>query len=244
MHIIHGASRDSRTELTAHLTCRARRVQRGIDAEKDLVYKNVAQRKRVMICRGLGKRISVEEKAQWDPQVLIVFQKKAWADTNFMMTCAYLMVGDPAVDPSKSSIWHMDSPGAHHAPRVTQALKTKCNGKAHYYLAQCSGELQLVDTELGAAVKSNMGRYRDKWLKDYANLKTWASNKPSACDWRVLLTRWLAQAWEEVCKRVDIDVPFHEVGTCLTVGGSMDHMLRIEMRMLTRQRRSGNTLSL
>ena len=45
---------------------------------------------------------------------------------------------------------------------------------------------------------------------------------------KVLLTRRLAQALEEVCHHADIDALFYKAGTCLTVDGSNNHMLRIE----------------
>ena len=107
VHIIHGASGDDKKEVTAHLACIARKVQCGVDVEGNPVYQNGAQRKRAMISRGLGKRICTEAKAQWDPQVHVVFQKKAWADTHVMITYAHHMAANSAVDRSKSSIWHM-----------------------------------------------------------------------------------------------------------------------------------------
>ena len=138
VHIIHSASGDEKREVTTHLTCRAGKVHRGVDAKGNPVYKNVAQPKPVMICRGLGKRIFAEEKTQWDPGVHGVCEKKALADTNFMVTYAHLMAADPAVDPLKSSVWPMDNLGAHQAPRFKPALKNKCNEKAHSCSADCS----------------------------------------------------------------------------------------------------------
>ena len=69
----------------------------------------------------------------------------------------------------------------------------------------------------------------DEWLEVDANLRTWTSNKVSPSDRRVLLASSMAPACEEVCELVDIEALFHKVGACLTVDGSNDHVLRIEV---------------
>ena len=89
---------------------------------------------------------------------------------------------------------HLSMLFTHHALRFKQVLKNKCNGNAHYYPTDYCGEMQVVITSLGAAAKSNVGRYLDESLEEEGNLKMWTSNKPSPCDRMVLRTRWLAQA--------------------------------------------------
>lgn len=75
-----------------------------------------------IIFRGQGLRISAVEKAAWDPDVDVYFQKNAWADTEFCLKWAEKTLG-PFVSDLDHFILYLDNLTSHAQHSFRDAVK-------------------------------------------------------------------------------------------------------------------------
>ena len=88
---------------------------------------------------------------------------------------------------------------------------------------------QPVDQGVGNLIKELMGKELDKYLEKEDNLNKWQSSL-SAGERRILITQWLAEAWQtrstnypENSKRL-----FQKTGLLMTANGSDDKLIKPE----------------
>ncbi len=89
----------------------------------------------------------------------------------------------------------------------------------------------MVDCGIGAWFKRELGNVLDTWLEDPAKLDKWEDGTFSARDKRVLLTQWVAEAWERFVTGASKTMPrnaFLKTGCGLAVDGSTDKDVRPE----------------
>ena len=85
----------------------------------------------------------------------------------------------------------------------------------------------MLDVLINKLIKQYIEEYEDLWVEQ--NFELWQSGKWSIGDRRVLMTHWVAQAFERVhVEHKDAIVAcFKNVGLSLAVDGSEDHMLKV-----------------
>ena len=90
-----------------------------------------------------------------------------------------------------------------------------------------TGYVQVLDVLINKLIKQYIEEYEDLWVEQ--NFELWQSGKWSIGDRRVLMTNWVAQAFERVhVEHKDAIVAcFKNVGLSLAVDGSEDHMLKV-----------------
>ena len=93
----------------------------------------------------------------------------------------------------------------------------------------CTGYLQVLDLLVNKLIKQYLEEYEDQWIEDPANFTAWESGKWSISDRRILMTHWVAQAFQRVHDEHQDTIIrcFQSVGLSLPVDGSQDHLLRV-----------------
>ena len=76
-------------------------------------------------------------------------------------------------------------------------------------------------------IKAYIEEYEDQWIKEHFN--EWEAGKWSVRDRRVLLTKWVAKAFERVyLEHKDVIIAyFKNVGLSLLIDSSEDHLLKV-----------------
>ena len=200
-----------------------------------------------VIFRGQGKRISQEERQQWNKKVLVYFQGKAWVDQEFtekyvggkdwnLGKCAMEEATREARTNRRESVVLTDNLHSQTTARVKKLLaKWWC--RRHLLVGGATDLLQLIDDGVGFHVKNEMGKLLDLWLTKDDNLELWMSEDGGFPMWkkRVLITDLLAQAWENVCdgneatecKAFDFLASATRIGHNMTIDGSNDAQIHL-----------------
>ena len=126
-----------------------------------------------------------------------------------------------AVDKYAANILFCDNL-SHQITEEFKAVLKKSNTTLHLLKGNCTDEIQVIDCGIGKQTKVKMAECCESWLEDDENLDKWVSGKITASECRILLTKWFAEAWEEVGKSTDFERLGHRTGCLMTADGSMD----------------------
>ena len=91
-----------------------------------------------------------------------------------------------------------------------------------------TGFIQVCDTVINKSLKSRIEELADQYIDE--NEREWVEGKYSVSQRRVLLTKWVGQAWEDMHAK-DSDMirqAFVQVGLGLPIDGSRDHEIKIK----------------
>ena len=178
------------------------------------------QPKATIIFRGKGLRLRQSERESWDSRVNVLFQPKAWADNSICLSWANDIFAK-AVTPGAASVLFCDSL-VHQTTDDFRKSLLKSDTKVHLLKSNCTDEIQVIDAGIGKKTKALISQRCDDWLQEDTDLERWVNGTLTASDRRVLLTKWLADAWEEVCKTTDFEKVGHRTGCLMTTDGSED----------------------
>ena len=143
------------------------------------------QQPQLCICfRGKGLRISKEERAAWDPRVIVQFQQKAWYDEATTLEWVERALSK-VVSLKHESCLFADGLKSQSTKGVRRALQ-KRNVKLHLLLANASHIIQVVDAGVGKMLKGKEGDLLLKWLEEGDNLERWISGTISASEKRTV----------------------------------------------------------
>ena len=185
--------------------------------------------------RGKGLRISVEERAAYDPDVVVQFQPKAWYDSalcnKWVLDYAiaeipksvlkagqrHLILGDNLAGQTKKS-----------NPTFAKLLDKHCSATFWNLLAGCTDEIQVVDAGFGALVKRLAEQVQTEWFDVDENWAEWTASTLSASRRRVLMTIWYGEAYRRACASYDFCSVFNRTGNNLTADGSDDKLIKLQ----------------
>ena len=168
-----------------------------------LPSRDPTQQPQLCICfRGKGLRISKEERAAWDPRVVVQFQPKAWYDQSTTLEWVERALSK-VISLTHESCLVVDGLTSQTTKAVRRAL-LKRNVKLHILLANASHIIQVVDAGVGKMLKDKEGQLLLAWLEEGDNLDRWVSGSISASEKRILITRLGADAWEYVCENFSV----------------------------------------
>jgi hypothetical protein len=91
-----------------------------------------------------------------------------------------------------------------------------------------TGFIQVCDTAINKSLKARIEELADQYIDK--NEREWVEGKYSVSQRRVLLTKWVGQAWEDMHAK-DSDMirqAFVQVGLGLPIDGSRDHEIKIK----------------
>ena len=198
------------------------------------------QPRAAVIFRGEGKTVSAAERLQYDERVEVLWQKKAWMDRG----CQHVYLVDElgpwleehfkdaesgeiletlglcdSLDAQKSYQFNEECRKFRHRPYHGPASETE-----HWQPIDAGG--------IGALVKSLLRIAQDEWLMKSKNWRRWSQGTLSAGERRILTTKWLADAWETVCKdyKHALRKAWDKSGSGVTIDGSNDHLIVVKGR--------------
>ena len=151
-----------------------------------------------IIFRGLGLRISAVEKAAWDPDVDVYFQKNAWADTTFSIEWAERTL-KPFVSDLDNFILFLDNLTAHVQDRFRETVE-ELNGLGWFGIPGATDIWQPVDGGYASTLKALIRQKFFNWLDDAENLDKWygADSHITASEKRILITHWVGKAYRKL----------------------------------------------
>ena len=91
-----------------------------------------------------------------------------------------------------------------------------------------TGFIQVCDTVINKSLKARIEDLADQYIDK--NEREWVEGKYTVSQRRVLLTKWVGQAWEDIHVH-DSDMirqAFVQVGLGLPIDGSRDHEIKIK----------------
>ncbi len=183
--------------------------------------------KPVIVFRGTGQRIKASEKQSYDSRVITRFQEKAWVD-EAEMKWWIRHVYTPGVKQSpRQQLLVGDSHRAQITDSVKEQLKTKSDTQLGIIPGGCTDLVQPLDRCIFAAVKFHIERIQNQHMME--NLDAYLNGSLSASKRRVLITKWVGEAWSIVTRnKALIQRSFVKCGIALPVDGSGDHMMNID----------------
>ena len=176
--------------------------------------------KPLLIFRGTGKRISLRERLQYDKRVTVHFQPNAWCDEEAMEQWVKTS-WKPFVDDEILLV--LDMHKAQKTDRVKNLLK-ECGTTPIFVPAGCTSIVQPLDVSINAPFKRKV---ESQHMQD--NLDGYLNGKITAGERRVLLSKWVGEAWEELSKNKDmIERSFKKCGISVAADGSEDFEIHLE----------------
>ena len=185
-----------------------------------------------LIFRGLGKRISKDEKMAYDKDVDVMFQANAWADTKVCEEWVKLTLSS-AVQNLDEYILFCDNLVGQTSEEFQKAVR-KTGGIVWYGLANATNIWQPVDCGYGQMYKAQMALAQERWLEEGDNIERWVGNQDrsfTASDRRILLTHWVGEAHRIIAKPIFDSVRlrcFQKTGCLITADGSDDEKIKPE----------------
>ena len=184
----------------------------------------------LVIFRGQGKRIAKTERDAWDSRVKVMFQENAWCSEAIMKSWIEAEWGNVFTNPptpsSTGKILTMDM----HRAQQTDDVKTllaKHKTSVVTIPAGCTSRIQPLDVSLNKPFKSGIRLQVEQHM--HANLKQYTEGGINASARRVLMTKWIANAWHEVCNKKEMVIrSFVKCGLSVNLDGSEDDQVNIE----------------
>ena len=152
----------------------------------------------------------------------MAFQEKAWSDEKVMRG----WINDqwkPACDGNMLLV--IDVHKAQKTPDISHRFE-QSNTNVVYIPPGTTSLIQPLHVVFNAPFKAAVGRLATQHVQD--NLDAYVQGSIPATDRRVLFTKWVAQAWEEVSSNKDAIVrSFKKCGISLAIDGSQDSEINI-----------------
>ena len=193
-----------------------------------------------LIFRGADRKYYRNEIAEYDPRIHILFQKKAWADrpTSEAWVCqvlhSHINERTRLEGREPSTILFCDNLDAQVHTGFLDALREKSVCR-HLLVAGETEMLQPIDAGIGSVLKTVIGDVQDEWLDEPGNLDAWegdplAELKLDAKTRRILITHWVAEAWDRLTTLPRYAETFRKcfmrTGALITADGSEDHEIQ------------------
>ena len=181
--------------------------------------------KPLIIFKGKGLRISAKERKEYDSRVSVQFQENAWSDEGIMLYWIKSMWNPSIMFTSRKRASRLHLYDVHRNGKS----KSYSQGKPVELIPPgTTSKLQPLDTCINSEVKRIIDQLATTHLAD--NLDLFTQGKCSLSDIRVLATRWIGKAWQEVNRKNKNTLirSFAKSGIALPVDGSRDGEINIE----------------
>ena len=216
-------------ETTNASTVWVRGGQSGLDKRQCTVQLTIfadgePRVKPFLIFRGKGKRISLKERLQYDKRVMVKFQVNAWCD-EVAMEYWIRNCWSPVV--KEESILVLDLHRAQKTDRIKDVLTRQCGITPVFVPAGCTSIVQPLDVSFNAPFKKRVENAAMNHMQE--NMDAYLHGKFTAGERRILLTKWVGDAWDELAKVKEIAVrSFKKCGISTAADGSEDDEIHLE----------------
>lgn len=182
--------------------------------------------KPLVIFRGQGKRLSKKEKEAYDKRVVVKFQAKAWCDQEIMKSWVEEMWRRPiSPDAQKPKLLIADVHRAQTTPVILSKLK-KYKTEVVLVPPGLTNVVQPLDVAFNAEFKGVIDELQNDHMKE--NLDKYVNNGFTASDRRVLITKWVGEAWARRSEKKDTTQrAFKKCGISTAIDGSEDASIKI-----------------
>ena len=145
-----------------------------------------------VIYRDKGKRVRPDEKAAWHPDVDVLWQENAWADTTVSVNWVNITL-KPVVE---NLVLFVDNLTAQQTDNFKKAV-SDLKGVVWYGLKNATDLWQVVDAGIAQTLKVLTGHNYQKWLDEGDNVDIWFGHQKglTAKESRILITQWVGNAW-------------------------------------------------
>ena len=183
----------------------------------------VARVKPLVIFRGKGKRIPLSETVRYDPRVRVTFQANAWCD-EVVMTGWAQGQWQPVCGHQIMLVANV------HKAQKTDAvlyILRGCNTEVVFVPPDATSLVQPIDVVFNAPFKAAIDKLATAHRNE--NVEAYVRGAMNAVQRRVLLTKWVAQAWEEVSSKKEMIIgSFKKWGISVAIDSSEDDQISIE----------------
>ena len=203
--------------------------KRQMTVQLTIFADGIGRVKPLIVFRGKGLRITATEKALWSNKVDVVFQENACMDENIFlwwMENAWKLCRSSIFDKSPKLLTLDMYKGQN--TEVVQNAWQKYRTTPVVIPAGCTSLIQPLDVSVNKSFKQYLeDASQDHYLN---NTESWVEGKVSAKERRILMTKWVADAWEKICQnhQASIQRSFAKCGIALPYDGSRDSEIHIE----------------
>ena len=121
----------------------------------------------------------------------------------------------------------LDVHRAQKTQEIQDVLEGECNTSITYVPGGCTSLVQPVDVSFNKPFKSAVERQATQHMQE--NLDSYVHGRINASARRVLFTKWVGQAWEEVSADKEMIVrSFKKCGISVPIDGSEDDQIHIQ----------------
>ena len=153
----------------------------------------------------------------------MTFQENAWYDGKVMKEWI-MQQWKPACD--GHMLLTLDQHKAQKTDEILSCFRTQCNTETVLVPAGTTGLIQPIDVVFNAPFKAAVERQATMYLQE--NLDSYVTGKINASERRVLFTKWVGKAWEDVSSKVEMVVrSFRKCGISVAIDGSEDSDINI-----------------
>ena len=179
--------------------------------------------KPLLIFRGTGKRIPLRETVRYDKRVTVLFQHNAWCDEVIMERWVRTS-WKPYV--SGDTLLVLDLHRAQKTDRVKELLK-EYNTTPVFVPAGCTSIIQPLDVSFNAPFKKKVENVALHHMEE--NLDEYLNGRINGGERRVLLTKWVGEAWDELVEKEEMIIrSFKKCGISVAADGSEDFEIHLE----------------
>ena len=183
--------------------------------------------KPALIFRGKGKRISQDEVLAYDTDVDVYWQPNAWVDTAFSVKWVKNTISNAVANLDEYVLFCNNLTAQVSDEFLNEVRQHK--GIVWFGVPNGTHFWQPVDAGPGKAFKSHIKAEQNIWLENDENIELWLGNddrKLSAKDCRILITRWVGEAYRKTSKDEKflrmLYRSFAKTGCLITADGSED----------------------
>ena len=160
----------------------------------------------------------------YDRRVTVIFQENAWCDESVMMSWIR-QKWKPACQDDMMLV--LDVYRAQKTDEIQQFLRDECRMEPVFVPAGTTSLVQPVDVVFNTPSKSAIDAMANNHLQE--NLDDYVKGRISASERRILFTKWVGKAWEDLSAKKDMIIrSFKKCGISVAIDGSEDKEIIIE----------------
>ena len=167
--------------------------------------------------------LSLYMQVLYDTRVRVTFQQKAWCDERVMQEWVNLQ-WKPASEQDMMLV--LDVHKAQKTPCILETLQA-INTTPIYVPAGTTGLIQPLDVCFNGPFKAAIKQQADDHI--HSNLDKYIQGTIPASERRILFTKWVGSAWEQISRNHDmVKRSFHKCGISVPIDGSKDTDINIK----------------
>ena len=159
----------------------------------------------------------------YDRRVCVTFQENAWCDEAVMSSWIRQQWKPVCCD---DMMLILDVHKAQKTEQIQKSLRENCKTEPVFVPAGTTSLVQPVDVVYNAPFKAAIDKMATAHLQEH--LDDYVKGKVSASERRILFTKWVGRAWEELSAKKDMIIrSFQKCGISVPIDGSEDGKINI-----------------